>query len=199
MSTADAELAQRVATGRTALADFLAGSGMTFEFDTPCPPAQRIAFIYSIVFPGRRKLRFYWTFLVCRIARAVDYSPIKVWLYRLVGFRIGRGVFLSPDVILDPHFPSLVEIGDYAIIGWGTHLFTHEFDGGKYRVGRIRIGAGAVIGGFSIVRGGVVIGANARIASTCIVYKDVPDNYYLDTAIVLNRALLDVYREERRV
>ena len=44
-----------------------------------------------------------------------------------------------------------------------------------------------------------MIGANAQIASTCIVYKDVPDNYYLDTAIVLNRALLEIYREERRV
>jgi acetyltransferase-like isoleucine patch superfamily enzyme len=198
MIDADAELAQLASASRTRLAEFLAGQSMAFEFATPCPPSRRIDFIYSIVFPGFRKLRFYRNFLVCRIARAVDYSPFKVWLYRLVGFRIGRGAFISPDVILDPHFPQLVEIGDYAIIGWGTHLFTHEFDGGKYRIGRIRVGAGAVIGGFSIVRGGVVIGENARVASTCIVYKDVPDNYYLDTAIVLNRALLDVYREERR-
>lgn len=199
MSMAGTELAQLAADSRARLAEFLTGDEMKFEFATPCPPQHRIGFIYSIVFPGLRKLRFYWNFLICRIARSIDYSPLKVCLYRVVGFRIGHGVFLSPDVILDPHFPQLVEIGDYAIIGWGTHLFTHEFDGGKYRIGRIRIGAGAVIGGFSIVRGGVAIGENARVASSCIVYKDVPSNYYLDTAIVLNRALLDIYREERRV
>jgi acetyltransferase-like isoleucine patch superfamily enzyme len=198
MSMLPPELSALVARNRAELAAFLGGTAMKFEFATPCTPRDRIAFIYAVVFPGWQKLRFYWNFLVCRIARSVDYSPLKVLLYRSVGFRIGRGVFLSPDVILDPHFPPLIEIGDYVVIGWGTHLFTHEFDGGKYRVGRIRIGAGAVIGGFSVVRGGVVIGEDARIASTCIVYKDVPSNYYLETAIVLNRALLDIYREERR-
>ena len=197
--SASPDLAQLAAGARAGLAGFRAGSTMKFEFATPCAAHERIGFIYSVVFPGWAKLRFYLNFLVCRIARSIDYSPLKVWLYRRVGFRIGRGVFISPDVILDPHFPELVDIGDHAIIGWGTHLFTHEFDGGKYRIGRIRIGAGAVIGGFSIVRGGVEIGANARVASTCIVYKDVPENYYLDTAIVLNRALLDIYREERNV
>jgi acetyltransferase-like isoleucine patch superfamily enzyme len=110
--------------------------------------------------------------------------------------KIGKGVFISPGVILDPHFPALIEIDDYAIVGWGTHLFTHEFSGSRYTIGRIRIGRGAVIGGFSIVRGGVVIGANAQVASTCIVYKDVPDNYCVDSVILLNRALLDVYRKE---
>jgi acetyltransferase-like isoleucine patch superfamily enzyme len=193
------ELERLASASRNGLLDFLAGDGMKYEFAIPCPPAQRIDYIYSIVLPGWKKLRFYRNFFVCRLARAIDYSPLKVWLYRRVGFRIGKGAFISPDVILDPHFPELVEIGEHAIIGWGTHLFCHEFDGAKYRLGRIRVGAGAVLGGFSIVRGGVTIGNNAQIASTCIVYKDVPDNYYLDTAIVLNRSLLEIYREERRV
>jgi acetyltransferase-like isoleucine patch superfamily enzyme len=198
-SAFNAPLAEQITANREALARFLAGSERKFEFAICCCPEKRIGFIYSVIFPGRKKYRFYWRFFLCRIARAIDYSPLKVLLYRRAGFRIGRGVFISPDVILDPHFPELIEIGDHAIIGWGTHLFAHEFDGGKYRIGRIRIGAGAVIGGFSIVRGGVTIGENANIASTCIVYKDVPDNYYLDSVILLNRALLEVYREERRV
>lgn len=199
MISDESALEEQAAASRAGLERFLAGEGMKFEFAIPCPPARRIDYIYSVVLPGWKKLRFYRNFFICRIARSIDYSPLKVWLYRRVGFRLGEGVFISPDVILDPHFPELIEIGEHAIIGWGTHLFCHEFDGAKYRLGRIRIGAGAVIGGFSVVRGGVVIGENAQIASTCIVYKDVPDNYYLDTAIVLNRALLEIYREERRV
>ena len=183
---------------RGLLSDFLAGEERVLELDIECGPAERIATIYAIVFPGWNKARFYLNFLIARIARAIDWSPAKVFLYRLTGMQIGKGVFISPDVILDPHFPSLIEIGDYAIIGWGTHLFTHEFSVGRYRVGRISVGAGAVIGGFSIVRGGVRIGDNAQVASTCIVYKDVPENYYLDSVVLLNRALLDVYREEIR-
>jgi acetyltransferase-like isoleucine patch superfamily enzyme len=183
---------------RRRLADFLAGEEQVLEFEIDAAPPQRISTIYAIVFPGWKKARFYLNFLIARIARIIDWSPAKVFLYRLTGMKIGKGVFISPDVILDPHFPGLIEIGDYAIIGWGTHLFTHEYSGSQYRVGRISVGAGAVIGGFSIVRGGVSIGDNAQIASTCIVYKDVPENYYLDSAVLLNRALLDVYREEIR-
>lgn len=181
---------------RERLAAFLTGDEQLLEFDIDATPAQRIATIYAIVFPGWKKARFYLNFLISRIARIIDWSPAKVFFYRLTGMKIGKGVFISPDVILDPHFPELIEIGDYAIIGWGTHLFTHEFSGDRYRVGRIKVGAGAVIGGFSIIRGGVRIGDNAQVASTCIVYKDVPENYYLDSVVLLNRALLDVYREE---
>jgi acetyltransferase-like isoleucine patch superfamily enzyme len=175
---------------------FLQGGGTKMEFAIDCPVGQRIRFIYAVIFPGGRKYLFYLRFLIARIARAVDLSPVKVFLYRLIGMKIGKGVFLSPDVILDPHFPELIEIGDHAIIGWGTRLFCHEFNGGVYRLGRISVGRGAVIGGFSIIRGGVTIGDNAQVASTCIVYKDVPENYYLDSVVLLNRALLDVYREE---
>lgn len=178
--------------------DFLSGNAMKFEFAINCKPQDRIRYIYSIVFPGFRKYRFYLIFLIARIAQYIDYSPAKVLLYRLIGMKIGKGAFISPDVILDPHFPELIEIGDHAIIGWGTHLFTHDFSGTTYHAGRIKIGAGAVIGGFSIIRGGVVIGDNAQIASTCIVYKDVPNNYYMESVILLNRALVEVYRDERR-
>jgi acetyltransferase-like isoleucine patch superfamily enzyme len=196
--SAAAPAAEALAPHRRALAEFLAGSERALEFPVKCPPEQRIAFIYGVVFPGWAKLRFYLNFLIARTARSIDWPPAKVFLYRLIGMKIGRNVFISPDVILDPHFPALIEIGDHAIIGWGTHLFTHEFSGSSYRVGRISVGAGAVIGGFSIVRGGVRIGDNAQIASTCIVYKDVPENYYLDSVVLLNRALVDVYREEIR-
>lgn len=182
---------------RADLAAFLGGEARRFEFAVDCGIEERIDFIYAVVFPGLARVRFYLRFAVARLAGAIDWSPLKVRLYRLIGMRIGAGVFISPGVILDPHFPSLIEIGDYAIIGWGTHLFTHEFTGSRYSVGRIRIGRGAVIGGFSLVRGGVIIGDGAEVASTCIVYRDVPDNYCIDSVILLNRALVDVYRRER--
>lgn len=177
--------------------EFLLGDEKKFEFDVDCRLEDRIRFIYNIIFPGIQKYIFYVRFVIARIAQFIDYSPLKVCIYRLIGMKIGKGVYIAADVILDPHFPGLIEIGDYAIIGWGTHAFCHEFDGVKYRIGRITIGKGVVIGGFSIIRGGVKIGENAHVASTCIVYKDVPNNYYLDSVILLSRALLEVYKEDR--
>jgi acetyltransferase-like isoleucine patch superfamily enzyme len=181
---------------RSQLIEFLAGQEKKFEFDIDCEPAQRIRFIYSIIFPGSKKIRFYLRFFIARLAQYLDYSPLKCLLYSSIGMQIGKGVFISPDVILDPHFPQLIEIEDYVILGWGAHLFTHEFSGAKYRLGRIHIGAGAVIGGFTMIRGGVRIGPNAQVASTCIVYKDVPENYFLDSVVLLNKALLEVYKED---
>lgn len=155
---------------------YLKNPDKVFEFEVNYLLSDRIACIYQVIFPGRKKYQFYGRFLVARIAQYIDYSPIKVWLYRLIGIKIGKGVFISPDVILDPHFPTLIEIHDYAILGWGARLFTHGFSGKVYRVGRITIGEGAVIGAFSLIRGGVVIGKNANISADSIVYKDVADN-----------------------
>jgi acetyltransferase-like isoleucine patch superfamily enzyme len=177
--------------------DFLHGEEKAFEFTIDCDIPNRIAYIYGVIFPGFSRLRFYVRFLVARLAQHLDYSPFKVFLYRRVGMKIGKGAFISPDVILDPHFPELIEIGEYAILGWGCHLFSHEFTGTTYRAGRIRVGAGAVIGGFTTVRGGVTIGEKAQVSSMCLVYKDVPSNYYIDSVVILNKALVDVYREER--
>lgn len=189
---------EKILANRKRLLDFLKGTEQSLDFAIDCRIEERIRFIYAIIFPGSRKYLFYLRFLIARIAQYIDYSAAKVFLYRITGMKIGKGVFLSPDVILDPHFPELIRIDDYAIIGWGTHLFCHEYNGAKYRVGRITIRRGAVIGGFSVIRGGVTIGENAQVASTCIVYKDVPNNYYLDSVILLNRALLEVYKEDRK-
>ncbi|MCL1811946.1 MAG: hypothetical protein FWG29_00330 [Treponema sp.] len=188
---------EKIEQAREALRNFLQGTEKKLEITIDCPAKDRIRYIYSIIFPGLQKARFYWRFFVARIAYFIDFSPIKVFLYRSIGIKIGKGAFISPGVILDPHFPGLINIGDYAIIGWGAHLFTHEFSGDKYTAGRISIGSGAVIGGFSIIRGGVNIGENAQVASNCIVYKDVPKNYFQDSVVLLNRALVDVYRKEK--
>jgi acetyltransferase-like isoleucine patch superfamily enzyme len=154
------------------LADFLLSQERLWTFQLKVPASQRISAIYSIIFAGKQKYRFYFNFLLARIAQYIDWSPAKVFLYRLIGVKIGKGVFISPDVILDPHFPSLIELQDYVILGWGVKVFTHEFTGGVYRIGRIVIGEETIVGGFSTIRGGVSISAKAEVPPYCIVYKD---------------------------
>jgi len=146
---------------------------------------RRIDTIYSIIFPGFKKYQFYFNFTLARMAEKIDYSPIKVLIYRLIGMRIGRGVFISADVILDPHFPELVRIGDYAILGWGAKLFTHEYYDDTYRMGRITIGRGAQVGAYSVVRGGVEIGEMAETSPLSVIYKNVvkKERYFDNQAI----------------
>jgi acetyltransferase-like isoleucine patch superfamily enzyme len=169
---------------RLKLIDFLDGQNRVFEFEVDPEPSERVNFIYNVIFSGFRKVTFYVRYIVARIAQYIDCSPLKVLLYRLIGMRIGKGVFISPDVILDPHFPTLIAIEDHAILGWGAKLFTHEFSGSKYRIGRIVIQEGAVIGGFSTIRGGVTIGKMAEIPYGSIVYKDVAANTKAEQVII---------------
>lgn len=152
-----------------------------FEFIVDCALEDRIEYIYDEIFPGRRRYAFYWRFFVARLARFLDYSPIKVFLYRLVGMDIGEGVFISPEVFIDPHFPEYVKIDDHVILGQGARILTHEFDGKRYKAGAVRIGRGAIIGAYCLLRGGakpggIRIGEKARTAMSCVVTDDVPDH-----------------------
>jgi acetyltransferase-like isoleucine patch superfamily enzyme len=107
----------------------------------------------------------------------MDYSPFKVLIYRLIGVKIGKGVFISPQVYIDVQFPELIVIEDYVILGYGASVFTHEFISNTYRLGRVHIKRGAMIGAFSKIRSGVCIGEQANSIVNSIVIKDIPDFY----------------------
>lgn len=158
------------------LLEFFNSNQRYFEFTVDCALEDRIKFIYKVIFPGFKKIKFYFNFFIARVAQYIDYSPIKVFFYRLIGVKIGRNVYISPDVMIDPHFPFLIEIENHTIIGWGVKIFTHEFTGNKYKIGRINIGEGTVIGGSSAIRCGTNIGKMVDIAFQSNVYKDIPDN-----------------------
>jgi acetyltransferase-like isoleucine patch superfamily enzyme len=160
---------------RVKLSGFLAGSGMHHTFDIPRDYRNIVRNVYSVVFPGLKRPLFYLRFFVARLAQFMDYSPVKVFLYRLTGMRIGKGVFISPEVFLDPHFPGLINIEDHVILGWGCRIFTHDYFDYRYRLGRVNIGEGALIGAYSTLRCGINIGKEAQIAFGSIVYEDVRD------------------------
>jgi len=158
---------------REELGEFFKYGEKKFTFDVKCHLSERVGYIYNVIFPGLAKQKFYLRHFVSRIAYFIDYSPIKCLLYRLLGVEIGKGVFISPEVVIDPHFPDLIEIGDYVIIGYGAKIFTHEFDGSTYTLGRVKIGKGAVVGGFATIRGGVEIGEMVTVPVQKIVSRDM--------------------------
>jgi len=157
---------------RRALADLLAGRA-----DGPLTlPLQESFDVGALVAPTlAARLKVMWGYLAVWLAGRAPFCPLKVLFYRLAGAKIGRRVCITAGVILDPVFPSLIELEDGACLGMGCRLLTHEYTATSFRVGRVRVGSGSVIGGWSTVRSGVTIGRKATIGLHSFVNRDVPD------------------------
>lgn len=113
--------------------------------------------------------------LVVLLANALPVSSWKIAIYRLLGAKIGRGVYISPGVLIDPLYPELITLGDNCLLGLGCRLLTHEVTAGNFRLGRITIGARSVIGAYATVRSGVSIGRKVTIGFNSFVNRDAPD------------------------
>ncbi|MFQ6020714.1 MAG: acyltransferase [Candidatus Aenigmatarchaeota archaeon] len=128
-------------------------------------------------FKLRNPIKILFNSFIITLLRYFPSSGLKNFLYRsLLGVKIGKRVVISPDVILDPLFPELIEIGDDTLIGWGARIFTHEFSINKVKIGKIKIGKKVLVGGFSLVRPDIIIEDNVFIASHSYVNKNVKKN-----------------------
>ena len=99
----------------------------------------------------------------------VPISWLKVALLRCMGVRIGKGVYMAPGIFIDAFYPHLIEIEDGAFLGVGCRLLTHEYAARFFRAGRVHIGRGSVVGGWSIVRCGVTIGSGVTVGAGSVV------------------------------
>ena len=132
--------------------------------------------VCRILFPNWRvdlafNLRFALMYLIGRL----PWSCLKVWLYRRMGVRIGRSVYIAPGVFLDAFYPRLIEIEDGSFLGIGCRILTHEYTARSFRAGRVRVGRGAVVGAWSIIRCGVTLGLAVTTGLGSVVVRDVPD------------------------
>lgn len=118
-------------------------------------------------------LRWGWRNTVAWLAYIAPVSGLKVFLYRRVGIKIGEGVYIAPQVTLDPFQPGLIELQDGCFLGMGCRLLAHDYTATFMRFGRITVGPGAVVGMYSTLRGGVTIGEKATVGACSFVCKDV--------------------------
>ena len=100
---------------------------------------------------------------IVMVANLLPLPSLRVPLYRLAGVRVGHGAYISPHVVIDPLYPQLIRIDTGALLGLGCRLMTHEYTATRFRLGRVHVGEGSVVGAFSTVRSGVRIGARATI------------------------------------
>ena len=105
---------------------------------------------------------------------------LRPWLLRRIGCHVGKNVFIG-----DLNHADLIYIDDYAHVTAGCRLLCHQRDLKNYRVGdnaakvgykigKIHIGKGVMIGMESMIMPGVTIGDGAVIGACSMVVKDVP-------------------------
>lgn len=159
---------------RKRFGQFLAGQSEERVFSHPtCHPSQPTGFC-PCDGPWLATLWFYAKAWLLLTALKLAWNGPKVKLLRWCGARVGRNVFISTDVWIDPAFPQLLAIGDDVMVGVGVKIALHEFRPREFRAGRVIIRKGAVVGGFALIGHGVEIGEGAVVAGGAVVGRDVP-------------------------
>lgn len=106
----------------------------------------------------------------------IPFASIRIILYRALGFRIGKSVFIGMKCYMDDMEPSNTIIEDGVSISYGTYFAGH----GKWQGHTtIHIKKNAYIGmRCNIISGkeGITIGRNAVIGAGSLVNKSIPDN-----------------------
>ena len=120
------------------------------------------------------RLWFYLKAWLLLTALKLPWNTPKLSLLRRCGAHVGRNVYISTDVWIDPAFPQLLTIEDDVMVGVGVKIALHEFGPGQFRAGHVVIRKRAVIGGFALIGHGVEIGEGAVVAGGAAVGRDVP-------------------------
>ncbi len=96
-------------------------------------------------------------------------QTLRVMLHRARGVKIGKGVWIGYDVILDTARPDLITIEDGASISMRAMIIAHfkEFRG-------VRIEREAFVGPGAIILPNVVIGYGAVITAGSVVSQSIP-------------------------
>jgi len=93
----------------------------------------------------------------------------RVFLHRCRGVKIGSGVWIGYDVVLDTSYPWLITIEDGAALSMRVTVVAHfrETDG-------VTIGKDAFIGPGAIILPNITIGEGAVVTAGSVVTRSVP-------------------------
>jgi acetyltransferase-like isoleucine patch superfamily enzyme len=108
-----------------------------------------------------------------RLARVSPSLSLKLWLYRMMGIRVGSNVSIALEVTMDVLFPQLIEIGDNTIIGFNTTILCHEFLIKEYVTGPVVIGRDVMVGANTTILPGVTIADGSVVSAHSLVNSDI--------------------------
>jgi acetyltransferase-like isoleucine patch superfamily enzyme len=118
---------------------------------------------------------------------AARYLPMhpkwRVWIHRWRGVKIGNGVFIGTEVLIDNTYPDSIIIEDLVAVAGRSHLVGHFIMPTHFRKvlgkGRpVRRGVvlkkGCYIGPGCTITDGVTVGEFSVVGAGSIVTKDIP-------------------------
>ena len=132
-----------------------------------------------------RALRLFWRRFFClKLANLCPLVSGRLLLYRLMGVRIGRDVYVGFGVEIDTNHPELIEVGNHVTISHRCIIVSHMASNVDTPLQRlypssaapVRIRDGAWICTGAILLPGVTVGENALVAAGAVVNGDVTPN-----------------------
>ena len=115
-------------------------------------------------------MRGAWNRLLQLLARnSPGATSLRVSLNRWRGVKVGKGVWIGYDAIIETSYPHLVTIGEGASIGIRATIIAHFRE-----VQGVTIEPGAFIGPGAIIMPGVTIGRGAVVTAGSVVTQSIP-------------------------
>ncbi len=135
----------------------------------PPPPFAK----HSILFLLWKMLR---KFLNVVIIPNIPFNTVRIGLYRMMGYRIGKGVFIGMKCYLDDLNPSHTTIEANVTISYGCYFSLH---GKRQSHQHIIIKKNVYIGmrcNIVATKEDIIIGENSVVGAASLVNKPVPAN-----------------------
>ncbi len=104
---------------------------------------------------------------------------IRIFIYRLCGFKIGKHVFIGMRCYLDDMCYKLLTIGNNVTISYGVYFACHGKNQDHLPItieDNVYVGMRASIISKSTIGGGIVLHSNCIIGACTLVNKTVPSN-----------------------
>ena len=148
---------------------------MTIHSRTPRQEYEKTIAPRSLARTLLQKLLHQW-------ARVCIPPAVRNALYRAMGIRVGRHVFIGLDSWLDDQFPELITIEDDVTISFRVTVVVHddarrmdrtEAGAGAGTVAPVLLRRGCYLGACCVILPGVTIGEGAVVGAGAVVTRDV--------------------------
>ena len=113
------------------------------------------------------------------VAANCPFNCIRIAIYRLCGFKVGRGTFIGMRCYLDDMCYDLLTIGSGCVISYGVFFACHGRNQGHLPIvvedkAYIGMRASIISKNADKTKTGVTIGAGAVVGACTLVNRDVP-------------------------
>ncbi len=110
----------------------------------------------------------FWKLNYNAFLQVFDGTPMKPIFLRMQGAQVGAQLFDDGSGLTEP---SLVAIGDYCTLNFGSAIQSHSLEDGTFKSDRIRIGDGCTVGAMALVHYGAQVNDGAVIEPDSFIMK----------------------------